>query len=184
MVLSPEEVLQFFEHVGSLKNRAALMLCYGAGLRIGEAVAVRVGDIDSQRMLIRVVQGKRNKDRYAMLSQRLLAVLRSYWRAAKPKDYLFPTWREGHHLTTSALAFACRNACRNSGIPKRITAHTLRHSFAPHLLENGTDTRVIQVLLGHSRIETTARYAAVTPLAIAKTVSPLDRLVPASQPAR
>lgn len=134
VVLSQEEVLQFFNHVGSLKNRAALMLCYGAGLRIGEAVALRVGDIDSKRMLIRVAQGKGKKDRYAMLSPRLLAVLRSYWRAARPKDYLFPTWREGRHLTSSALAIACRNACVQSGIPKRITAHTLRHSFATHLL--------------------------------------------------
>jgi integrase/recombinase XerD len=178
VVLSPEEVHRFFEHVGCLKNRAALMLCYGAGLRISEAVAVRVADIDSQRMLIRVVQGKGKKDRYAMLSPRLLAVLRSYWRAARPQDYLFPTWRQGHHLTASALSIACRNACLNSGIPKRITAHTLRHSFATHLLENGTDTRVIQILLGHSRIETTARYTAVTPLAIARTISPLDRLTP------
>ena len=178
VVLSQEEVLRFFDHVGCLKNRAALMLCYGAGLRISEAVAVRVRDIDSQRQLIRIPQGKGKKDRYAMLSPRLLAVLRSYWRAARPKDYLFPTWREGHHLSSNALAVACRNACRNSGIPKRITAHTLRHSFATHLLENGTDTRVIQVLLGHSRIDTTARYTAVSPNAIAKTLSPLDTLVP------
>ena len=178
VVLSQEEVRRFFDHVGCLKNRAALMLCYGAGLRISEAVAVRVGDIDSQRMLIHVVQGKGKKDRYAMLSPRLLAVLRSYWRAARPKDYLFPTWREGRHLTSSALAIACRNACVNCGIPKRITAHTLRHSFATHLLENGTDTRVIQVLLGHSRIDTTARYTAVTPNTIAKTRSPLDALIP------
>jgi len=181
VVLSQQEVLQFFDHVGCLKNRAALLLCYGAGLRISEAVAVRVSDIDSQRMLIRVLQGKGKKDRYAMLSPRLLAVLRSYWRAARPKDYLFPTWREGRHMSSSALAVACRNACRNSGIPKRITAHTLRHSFATHLLENGTDTRVIQVLLGHSRIDTTARYTAVTPNAIAKTVSPLDVLRPQPQ---
>lgn len=178
VVLSQAEVLQFFAHVGSLKNRAALMLCYGAGLRISEAVALKVSDIDSQRMLIRVVQGKGKKDRYAMLSPRLLGVLRCYWRAARPTDYLFPSWREGHHLTSSALAVACRNACLNCGIPKRITAHTLRHSFATHLLENGTDTRVIQVLLGHSRIDTTARYTAVTPNAIAKTVSPLDALTP------
>jgi site-specific recombinase XerD len=176
VVLSQEEVLLFFEHVGCLKNRAALMLCYGAGLRISEAVAVKVGDVDSQRMLIRVVQGKGKKDRYAMLSPRLLAVLRCYWRAARPKDYLFPTWREGRHLTSSALAIACRNAAQNSGIPKRITAHTLRHSFATHLLENGTDTRVIQALLGHSRIETTARYTRVGAHVIAATPSPLDAL--------
>jgi integrase len=138
VVLSPEEVRLFFEHVGCLKNRAALMLCYGAGLRISEAVAVKVGDIDSQRMLIRVVQGKGKKDRYAMLSPRLLAVLRCYWRAARPQDYLFPTWREGRHLSSNALAVACRNAARNSGIPKRITAHTLRHYAASRTMPRGS----------------------------------------------
>ena len=112
-----------------------------------------------------------------MLSPRLLAVLRAYYRAARPKDYLFPTLWEGHHMTSSALSFACRNAAKNSGIPKRITAHTLRHSFATHLLENGTDIRVIQVLLGHSRIETTARYMRVGAQVVAGTPSPLDALV-------
>ena len=177
VVLSQQEVLRFFEHVGCLKNRAALMLCYGAGLRISEAVAVKVSDVDSQRMLIHIVEGKGNKDRYVMLSPRLLAVLRSYWRAARPKDYLFPTWRQGRHMTSGALAIACRNAAKSSGIPKRITAHTLRHSFATHLLENGTDTRVIQALLGHSRIETTARYTRVGAHLIAGTPSPLDALL-------
>ena len=182
VVLSPEEVSRFFEHVGCLKHRAALMLCYGAGLRISEAVAVKIDDIDSPRKLIRIVQGKGKKDRYVMLSPRLLAVLRAYYRAERPQEHLFPTWRRGHHLTSSALAFACRNAAKNSGIPKRITAHTLRHSFATHLLESGTDTRVIQVLLGHSRIETTARYIRVGAQVIAGTPSPLDALAP--QPKR
>lgn len=177
VVLSPEEVSRFFEHVGCLKNRAALMLCYGAGLRISEAVAVKVSDIDSSRGVIRIVQGKGKKDRYVMLSPRLLAVLRAYWRAARPADYLFPTWRQGRHMTSAALSVACRNAATNSGIPKHITAHTLRHSFATHLLENGTDTRVIQVLLGHSRIETTARYTRVAAHVVAGTPSPLDALV-------
>jgi site-specific recombinase XerD len=179
VVLSREEVGRFLEHVGSLKYRAALMLCYGAGLRISEAVAVKVEDIDSQRMLIRIVQGKGNKDRYVMLSPRLLAVLRAYWRAARRprKDYLFGSWREGRHMTSSALAQACRDAAKHSGIPKRITAHTLRHSFATHLLESGTDTRVIQALLGHSRIDTTARYSRVGAQVVAGTPSPLDALV-------
>ena len=181
VVLSPEEVSRFFEHVGYLKHRAALMLCYGAGLRISEAVAVKIDDIDSPRKLIRIVQGKGKKDRYVMLSPRLLAVLRAYYRAERPQEYLFPTWRRGHHLTSSALAVACRNAAKNSGIRKRITAHTLRHSFATHLLESGTDTRVIQVLLGHSRIETTARYTRVGAQVIAGTPSPLDAL---AQPKR
>jgi len=174
VVLSPEEVEQFFRHVGCLKHRAALMLCYGAGLRISEAVKIRIRDIDAQRMLIRVEEGKGRKDRYVMLSPRLLAVLRCYWRAARPKDYLFPSWREARHMTSSALSVACREAAKNSGISKRITAHILRHSFATHLLENGTDTRVIQALLGHSRIDTTARYVRVSAHVVAGTPSPLD----------
>jgi site-specific recombinase XerD len=176
VVLSQEEVVQFFDHVPSLRYRAALMACYGAGLRVSEAVAIKVSDIDSQRMLIRIEQGKGRKDRYAMLSPRLLEVLRVYWRATRPQGYLFPSWRTGRHLNASALQSACRDAWLRSGLRKRITVHTLRHSFATHLLENGTDVRIIQVLLGHSRIDTTARYTAVTPQLIGSTISPLDRL--------
>lgn len=177
IVLSRAEVAEFFENVPSLKYRAALMLCYGAGLRISEAVAVRVSDIDSQRMLIRIEQGKGGKDRYAMLSPRLLSVLRSYWRAARPADYLFPSWRTNRHLTVGSISQACRDASQRCSWSKRVTAHMLRHSFATHLLESGTDTRVIQVLLGHSRIDTTARYAQVAAHVIAGTPSPLDALV-------
>ncbi|MEP6956225.1 MAG: tyrosine-type recombinase/integrase [Chthoniobacterales bacterium] len=178
VVLSPEEVSRFFEHVGSLKHRAALMLCYGAGLRISEAVKIRLADIDSDRMVIRIVEGKGRKDRYVMLSSRLLKVLRCYWRAARPKDHFFPSWREGRPMNTAAISMACRNAAERAGIGKRVTAHTLRHSFATHLLEGGTDTRVIQALLGHSRIETTARYTHVAAHVVAGTPSPLDRLKP------
>jgi site-specific recombinase XerD len=127
-------------------------------------------------MLIRVEQGKGGKDRYAMLSPRLLEVLRVYWRAARPQEYLFPSWRTGHHLNASALQQACRDAWLRSGLRKKVTVHTLRHSFATHLLENGTDVRVIQVLLGHGRIDTTARYTAVSPQVIGATLSPLDQL--------
>ncbi len=176
VVLSHEEVVLFFDYVPSLRYRAALMICYGAGLRVSEAVAVKISDIDSKRMLLRVEQGKGRKDRYAMLSPRLLEVLRIYWRAARPKVYLFPSWRTGKHLNASSLQQACRDAWLRSGLRKRVTVHTLRHSFATHLLENGTDVRVIQVLLGHSQIDTTARYAAVTPQLIGATLSPLDRL--------
>jgi integrase/recombinase XerD len=179
VVLSQDEVTRFFQHIHCLRNRAALMLCYGAGLRISEAVAVRVKDIDSERMLIRVVEGKGRKDRYVMLSRRLLAVLRAYWRAARPADYLFPSWRTGKHMTSGTVAMACRNAAGKAGIAKRVTAHTLRHSFATHLLENGTDIRVIQVLLGHARIDTTARYVRVSPQVIGATASPLDPPRPA-----
>ena len=176
VVLSQEEVLAFFDHIPSLKYRAALMVCYGAGLRISEAVALKVSDIDSQRGLLRVEQGKGHKDRYAMLSPRLLEVLRRYYRATRPSDYLFPSWRREHHLCTTSLQLACREAALRAHIAKRVTVHTLRHSFATHLLENGTNIRIIQVLLGHSRIDTTARYAAVSPQVVAATVSPLDKL--------
>lgn len=184
IVLSQEEVQAFFDHVPGLKYRAALMTCYGAGLRVSEAVALKVSDIDSPRKLLRVEQGKGQKDRYAMLSPRLLQVLRRYYRAIRPQgDYLFPSWRKDHHLSTESLQLACREATLRAGIPKRVTVHTLRHSFATHLLENGTDIRIIQVLLGHSRIDTTARYAAVSPQVVAATVSPLDQLDHPTKPA-
>jgi len=183
VVLSYEEVLAFFDHVPSLKYRAALMVCYGAGLRISEAVALKVADIDSKRGLIRVVQGKGHKDRYTMLSPRLLEVLRRYYRSARPPDYLFPSWRKTRHLSSSSLQMACHEAAQRAHIAKRVTVHTLRHSFATHLLENGTDIRVIQVLLGHTRIDTTARYAAVSPQLVATTVSPLDKLDQPAKPA-
>ena len=184
VVLSPEEVACFLENVASLKYRAALMICYGGGLRISEAIALKVSDIDSKRMLLRVREGKGRKDRYVMLSPRLLTVLRSYWRAAQPRDYLFPSWRTDRHITAGSLSGACTLAAQQSGIGKRITAHTLRHSFATHLLEGGTDIRVIQVLLGHSRIDTTARYTRVASHLIAATPSPLDKLPGQSSPKR
>jgi site-specific recombinase XerD len=187
VVLSPEEVARYFEHVPSLKYRSVLMLCYGAGLGISEAVSLKVRDIDSQRLLLRVEQGKGKKDRYAMLSPRLLAVLRCYYRALRPdaEGWLFPSWRRKHHLSSGSVSQACRDAAQQSGLTKRVTAHILRHSFATHLLEQGTDTRVIQVLLGHSRIDTTARYTRVSAQVIAGTASPLEALVkpPQKKPA-
>ena len=181
VVLSQEEVLLFFDHVTGLKNRAALMVCYGAGLRISETVVLRAGDIDSKRMLIHVEQGKGQKDRYAMLSPRLLEVLRRYWRVCrpgpgKPEDYLFPSWRANRHMSTTSLQVACREAGLRSGLRKKVTVHGLRHAFATHLLENGTDLRVIQALLGHERVDTTARYTRVAPQVVSATVSPLDQL--------
>lgn len=181
VVLSQEEVLLFFDHVAGLKNRAALMVCYGAGLRISETLSLKIGDIDSKRMLIRVEQGKGQKDRYAMLSARLLEVLRRYWRSChpgpgKPGDYLFPSWRANRHMSTTSLQVACREAGLRSGLRKKVTVHGLRHAFATHLLENGTDVRVIQALLGHERVDTTARYTRVAPQVVAATASPLDQL--------
>ena len=185
VVLSQEEVLAFFDHIPSLKYRAALMIAYGAGLRVSEVVALHVADIDSQRMLLRVQQGKGQKDRYAMLSPRLLDVLRRYFRAIRPSgSYLFPSWRKEYHLSTASLQLACREAALRAGIRKRVTVHTLRHSFATHLLENGTDIRIIQVLLGHSQIDTTARYAAVSPQVVAATASPLDAMGQKAKPAK
>jgi integrase/recombinase XerD len=185
VVLSPTETHEFFQHVRTIRYRAALMTAYGAGLRVSEVVALQLGDIDSQRMLIRVREGKGKKDRYAMLSPRLLEVLRCWWRSqhpagqrqkTSPQDWLFPGWRKGRHMNIESLQTACREAARTAGLSKRVTVHTLRHSFATHMLENGTDIRWIQALLGHSRIDTTARYAAVSPNAIATVASPLDRL--------
>jgi site-specific recombinase XerD len=181
VVLSQEEVLLFFDHVAGLKNRAALMVCYGAGLRISETLALQIADIDSRRMLIRVQQGKGQKDRYAMLSPRLLQVLRRYWRLcrsgpANPQDYLFASWRPNRHMSATSLQTACREAALRSGLRKKVTVHGLRHAFATHLLENGTDLRIIQALLGHTRVDTTARYTRVAPQVVAATVSPLDRL--------
>ena len=178
VVLSPDEVQTFFRHVEGVKNRAVLLTCYGAGLRISEAVALRIADIDSQRALIRVQGGKGAKDRYAMLSPALLELLRAYYRLLRPQgSWLFPSWRPYLHITAGGVQTACREAWRRSGMRKRVTPHALRHSFATHLLESGTDTRIIQVLLGHSRIDTTARYTAVSPASIAATGSPLDRML-------
>jgi site-specific recombinase XerD len=175
VVLSREEIERLFRHVGFLTHRAVLMLCYGSGLRISEAVSLKAVHIDSERMLIRVEKGKGAKDRYTVLSIQMLHLLRRYWKARRPADYLFPGVIAGTHVTAGAVQQVCREACRLAGIEKRVTPHTLRHSFATHLLENGTDTRAIQVLLGHSRIDTTARYTAVTPGLISTIASPLDR---------
>lgn len=191
VVLSAPEVHEFFQQVCTIRYRAALMTAYGAGLRVSEVVSLRVGDIDSQRRLIRVRQGKGKKDRYALLSARLLEVLRCWWRSQQPsrlpqntspEDWLFPGAHKGRHLNAESLQTACRDAARAAGLGKRVTVHTLRHSFATHMLEDGTDIRFIQALLGHSRIDTTARYTAVSPTAVAKVRSPLDRLGQPPQP--
>ncbi len=191
VVLSRPETYEFFQHVCTIRYRAALMTAYGAGLRVSEVVTLKLGDIDSKRMLIHVCQGKGKKDRYAMLSVRLLEVLRCWWRSQhpagqrydwSPEDWLFPGWRQGHHMNSASLQTACKEAARAAGLNKRVTPHTLRHSFATHMLENGTDIRFIQALLGHTRVDTTARYAAVSPLAIADVRSPLDRLGQAPEP--
>lgn len=149
VVLSPEEVLHFLECVGSTKHRAILTTCYAAGLRISESVRLKFTDIDSQRMVIRVDQGKGQKDRYVMLSPKLLETLRNYWRAVRPKGWLFEGDVSGQPISRSAVELACQKARRLSRIGKPISPHSMRHAFAVHLLESGTDVRTIQLLLGH-----------------------------------
>ena len=176
VVLSADEVVRFLEAVPSLKARAALTTAYAAGLRASEAASIKVADIDSARMVIRVEQGKGGRDRYVMLSPQLLGILRSYWRLARPAHWLFPGRGPEHPINPTVLHAACRSACAASGLGKRVTVHTLRHSFATHLLEAGTDIRIIQALLGHSSLNTTARYTRVATSTIRGTPSPLDRL--------
>ena len=177
VVLSADEVVRFLEAVPSLKTRTALTTAYAAGLRASEAVGLQVGDIDSERGVIRVEHGKGGKDRYVMLSAQLLRILRVYWRLARPKEWLFPGRDGAGPIDVQVLYSACRSARVAAGIDKRVTVHTLRHSFATHLLENGTDIRIIQVLLGHNNLSSTARYTKVSNGLIRRTESPLDRLI-------
>jgi integrase/recombinase XerD len=176
VVLSPEEVLQFLDCIPGLKHRTILTTCYAAGLRISEAVSLRPGDIDSSRMVIRVEQGKGQKDRYVMLSPKLLESLRNWWRVAKPKQWLFPGDIAGAHISKDAVEQACQKAHRRCRIPKPVTPHSLRHAFAVHLLESGTDVRTIQLLLGHRSLATTARYLRIATTRVCATTSPLDLL--------
>src|SRR6202162_1594803 len=176
IVLSPEEVLQFLGCVGGPMHRAILTTCYAAGLRISEAVCLTVPDIDSARMVIRVDQGKGQKDRYVMLSPRLLEILRDWWRVSRSRPWLFPGAHPGEPITKRAVNRACRKAHRRCGIAKPITPHSLRHAFAVHLLETGTDVRTIQLLLGHRSLATTARYLRIATIKVCATVSPLDLL--------
>ena len=176
VVLSADEVIRFLEAVPSLKTRTALTTAYAAGLRASETVGLKVGDIDSERGVILIAHGKGGKDRYVMLSAQLLRILRVYWRLAKPNNWLFPGRDATAPIDVQVLYSACRSACIAAGIDKRVTVHTLRHSFATHLLENGTDIRIIQVLLGHNNLSSTARYTKVSNGLIRRTESPLDRL--------
>ncbi|TAY64565.1 tyrosine-type recombinase/integrase [Rhizobium ruizarguesonis] len=175
-ILNGDEIVRFLEAVPSLRTRTALTTAYAAGLRASEAVHLKVRDVDGERGIIRVEHGKGGKDRNVMLSAQLLAILRVYWRLARPEVWLFPGRDETKPIDVQVLYSACRSACTASGIDKRVTVHTLRHSFATHLLESGTDIRIIQVLLGHNNLSTTARYTKVSNTLIRSTTSPLDRL--------
>jgi len=183
VVLSPAEVVQFLDSIDTAKHRTILTTCYAAGLRISEAVQLTLSAIDSQRMVLRIEQGKGQKDRYVMLSPTLLEILRDWWRVSRSRPWLFPGHRPGEPITTRAVNRACRKAHRRCGIPKPITPHSMRHAFAVHLLEAGTDVRTIQLLLGHRSLATTARYLRLATTTVCATVSPLDLLprpVPAS----
>jgi integrase/recombinase XerD len=176
VVLSPEEMARLLDAAPSLKYRAALSVAYGAGLRAGEVVSLKVSDIDSARMLIRVEQGKGRKDRYVMLSPHLLALLRAWWRVARPQGWLFPGQNRVNPLTTRQLNRACHTAAERARLDKPVSLHTLRHSFATHLLEQNIDIRVIQVLLGHAKLDTTALYTRVATKTIRAVMSPLEQL--------
>jgi integrase/recombinase XerD len=182
VVLSQAEVKRFFAHVVSYKHRMILMTAYSAGLRISETVHLQVRDIDSQRMVIHVREGKRNKDRYTILSPVLLDMLRHYYWAARPVSCLFPGRSPDKPVSDSQVQRACKEAQVAAGFDKEVTPHTFRHSFATHLLEAGTDLRVIQALLGHSSPQTTSLYTRVSTKLIAGTPSPLDAVVQPAGP--
>jgi integrase/recombinase XerD len=180
VVPSPEEVARFLDAVPS-QHRVILTVCYAAGLRISEAVRLKPTAIDSQRMVIRVEQGKGRKDRYVMLSPKLLDILRDHWRAVRPKQWLFPGEVPGQPISAGAVEVACHIVRDQLGISKPITPHSLRHAFAVHMLESGTDVRTIQLLLGHRSLNTTARYLCLATNKVCAATSPFEGLrVPSS----
>ena len=181
VVLSGQEVLAIFEAIRSIKHKAMIATSYAAGLRIAEVCALRKTDIDSQRMRI-LIHGKGKKDRYGLLSPMTLELLRQYYRKVRPKgDWLFPGQNPKRHLTTNAIHKAFKKALKKVGIRKKASMHSLRHSFATHLLENGTDIRFVQALLGHASIRSTTRYTHVSNAALAQIESPWDRLIKAQK---
>src|SRR5215813_35209 len=176
VVLSVEEVARLLDAAPGLKYKAALSVSYGAGLRATEVVSLKVADIDSKRMIIRVEQGKGGKDRYVMLSPSLLDLLRAWWRAARPRGWLFPGRAPAQPMTTRQLNRACHAAAQMAEINKRVSPHTLRHSFATHLLEQKVYVRIVQVLLGHAKLETTALYTHSATKTLSEVMSPLEHI--------
>ena len=174
VVLSVEEVARLLDAAPGLKYKVALSVAYGAGLRATEVISLKVSDIDSKRMIIRVEQGKGGKDRNVMLSPSLLDLLRAWWKEARPQGWLFPGRAPAQPMTTRQLNRACHAAAQVAEINKRVSLHTLRHSFATHLLEQNIDVRVIQVLLGHAKLDTTALYTRVATKTISEVMSPLE----------
>jgi integrase/recombinase XerD len=177
VVLSADEVRRMLEAAPGLKYKAALSVAYGAGLRVSEVVSLKISDIDSKRMLIRVEQGKGRKDRNAKLSPVLLLLLRKWWKLCRSRGWLFPGRDPVQPMTARQLTRACHMAAQAAEITKRVTPHTLRHSFATHLLEQDVNIRVIQVLLGHAKLSTTERYTHVATKTLREVVSPLDYIV-------
>jgi integrase/recombinase XerD len=176
-ILSQEEVTRLIDSASNLSHRAMLMILYSTGVRRSELVHIKVSDIDSERMVIHIRQGKGSKDRDVPLSSKLLDTLREYWRWAKPKTYLFPGQSGGDvPLTTKAVWHACQDAVHRAGIPKRISPHSLRHSYATHLLESGADLRTIQLLLGHADIKHTTVYLHLSQRHLHAVTNPLDTL--------
>jgi integrase/recombinase XerD len=181
VILSQEEVLFIFGAIRSIKYKAIVATAYAAGLRISEVCSLGVSDIDSQRMRIHVRSGKGKKDRYVMLGESLLTLLRQYYKTVQPQgEYLFPGQKPHRHISTSTVSFVLRKAIRGTGFSKKVTMHTFRHCFATHLMEAGTDIRVLQILLGHSSIRTTLRYTHITDRLIQNLVSPFDMIQPAN----
>ena len=181
-ILSGSELVSLFGAVKNLKHRTILMTAYGCGLRIGEVTNLKVDDIDSSRMMVRICQAKGAKDRYTVLSKRLLTELRSYWLAYRPKHWLFPNEKTKEKLTRSTPHLVFRAAKKKAGIRKNVTFHSLRHAFGTHLLEAGVDIRTIQILMGHSSISSTARYLHVARKDLGRIKNPLDLLyVPGSK---
>ena len=176
VVLSPQEVARLLDAAPGPKYKAALSVAYGAGLRAAEVVSLKICDIDSKRMVIRVEQGKGRKDRYVMLSPYLLELLRAWYKAGRPQGWLFPGRDRVQPITTRQLNRACHAAAHLAEINKRVSLHTLRHSFATHLLEQKIDIRVIQVLLGHAKLDSTALYTRVATKTIREVMSPLEHV--------
>jgi integrase/recombinase XerD len=182
-VLTMQEVLALFTAIKSPKYKAILAVAYGAGLRVSEVCALKPADIDSQRMLIHVRRGKGNKDRYVLLGKTMLTLLREYYQTARRKgDYLFPGQKPQNPITTSSIRQVLKKIAAKAGLSKKITPHTLRHSFATHLLETGYDLRVVQTLLGHASIQTTQRYTHITDRLLSLTRSPLDLIQKSDTP--
>jgi len=176
-VLSQKDVLKILNNVTNIKHKAILYLIYSAGLRVGEVVRLRMADIDSTRMLVHIIQGKGRKDRYTVLSQAALEVLREYVKKCRPEKWLFPGDDPSRHITERTVQKIFENTKDKAGIKKKISVHTLRHSFATHLLEGGVDLRYIQELLGHQSSKTTEIYTHVTEKGIKNILSPLDKIM-------